>query len=133
MQYSGAASIAYSVAFRILHNPGRSSRSSGWLAAKAQACGVQADRERFAQLDAEKTGRAAKTVYRDKEKGTRLEGGAEELQALQEAKKPKHEKPSWGGGIAQVCPFLCGQLATVHVILIVCQLCSFNFGKVTPW
>ena len=66
-------------------------------------CLVQADRERFAQLDAEKTGRAAKTVYRDKEMGTRLEGGAEELHALNEAKKPKHEKPSWGGGIAQVC------------------------------
>ncbi len=63
---------------------------------------TQADRERFAKLDAEKTGRAAMTVYRDKEKGTRLEGGAEELKALQEAKKPKHEKPSWGGGIAQV-------------------------------
>ena len=63
---------------------------------------LQADRERFAKLDAEKTGRAAKTVYRDKEKGTRLEGGAEELAALQKAKRPKHEKPSWGGGIAQV-------------------------------
>lgn len=63
---------------------------------------LQADRERFAKLDAEKTGRAAKTVYRDKEKGTRLGGGAEELAALQEAKRPKHEKPSWGGGIAQV-------------------------------
>ena len=41
-------------------------------------------------------------MYRDKEKGTRLEGGAEELKALQDAKKPKHEKPAWGGGIAQV-------------------------------
>ena len=63
---------------------------------------LQADKERFAKLDAEKTGRSAKTVYRDKEKGTRLEGGAEELKALQDAKKPKHEKPAWGGGIAQV-------------------------------
>ncbi len=72
------------------------------ILAQHKLCLVQADRERFAQLDAEKTGRAAKTVYRDKEMGTRLEGGAEELQALNEAKKPKHEKPSWGGGIAQV-------------------------------
>ncbi|CAK0785350.1 hypothetical protein CVIRNUC_008557 [Coccomyxa viridis] len=62
----------------------------------------QADKERFARLDADKTGRSAKTVYRDKEKGTRLEGGAEELKALQDAKKPKHEKPAWGGGIAQM-------------------------------
>ena len=108
-QYSRAASSACSVALSFLHNLGKSSRSGGWSAAKAQACCVQADRERFAQLDADKTGRAAKTVYRDKEKGTRLEGGAEELQALQEAKKPKHEKPSWGGGIAQVCTVLCGR------------------------
>ena len=50
-------------------------------------------------------------MYRDKEKGTRLEGGAQELQALQEAKKPKHEKPSWGGGIAQVCLFPMSQFS----------------------
>lgn len=66
---------------------------------------LQADKERFGKLDAEKTGRAAKTVYRDKEMGTRLEGGAEELQAQLEAKRPKHEKPAWGGGIAQVPEF----------------------------
>ena len=79
------------------------------MGGEAETWCVQADRERFAQLDAEKTGRAAKTVYRDKEMGTRLEGGAEELQALNEAKKPKHEKPSWGGGIAQVHSSACAK------------------------
>ena len=83
---------------------------------KADPGCAQADKERFAKLDAGKTGRAAQTVYRDKEKGTRLEGGAEELQALQEAKKPKHEKPSWGGGIAQVHLFPMSQLLILRIL-----------------
>lgn len=61
----------------------------------------QADRERFAQMDAGVSGRGAETVYRDKE-GRRVEG-PDALAAAAEAEKPKHEKPAWGGGIAQVC------------------------------
>lgn len=60
----------------------------------------QADRERFAQMDAGVSGRGAETVYRDKE-GRRVEG-PDALAAAAEAEKPKHEKPAWGGGIAQV-------------------------------
>ena len=49
------------------------------------------------------TGRNAETVYRDKQSGKRVEGGAAELEALEESrKKPKSEAPAWGGGIAQV-------------------------------
>lgn len=59
----------------------------------------QADRERFAQMEAGESGRGAETVYRDKE-GRRVEG-PEALAAAAEAEKPKHEKPAWGGGIAQ--------------------------------
>ena len=59
----------------------------------------QADRERFAQMEAGVSGRGAETVYRDKE-GRRVEG-PEALAAAAEAAKPKHEKPAWGGGIAQ--------------------------------
>lgn len=61
--------------------------------------GWQADRERFAQMEAGESGRGAETVYRDKE-GRRVEG-PEALAAAAEAEKPKHEKPAWGGGIAQ--------------------------------
>ena len=51
------------------------------------------------------TGRHAETVYRDKQSGKRVEGGAAELEALEESrKKPKSEAPAWGGGIAQVPP-----------------------------
>lgn len=96
---------------------------------------LQADKERFARLDADKTGRSAKTVYRDKEKGTRLEGGAEELKALQDAKKPKHEKPAWGGGIAQV-PTLPTMPQRIFPRLSHCRMCSpacahvFNLSRV---
>ena len=62
----------------------------------------QADRERFAQMEAGVSGRGAETVYRDKE-GRRVEG-PEALAAAAEAEKPKHEKPAWGGGIAQARP-----------------------------
>ncbi len=74
-------------------------------------------------MDADKTGRSAKTVYRDKEKGTRLEGGAEELKALQDAKKPKHEKPAWGGGIAQV-PALPTMPQRISPRQSHCRMCS---------
>ena len=50
-------------------------------------------------MDAGVSGRGAETVYRDKE-GRRVEG-PEALAAAAEAEKPKHEKPAWGGGIAQ--------------------------------
>ncbi len=65
------------------------------------AC-AQAEKERFAKLGAA-AGRNAETVYRDKQSGKRVEGGAAELEALEESrKKPKSETPAWGGGIAQV-------------------------------
>ncbi len=54
-------------------------------------------------MGTEVTGRHAETVYRDKQSGKRVEGGAAELEALEESrKKPKAETPAWGGGIAQV-------------------------------
>ena len=62
-------------------------------------------------------------MYRDKEKGTRLEGGAEELKALQDAKKPKHEKPAWGGGIAQV-PTLPTMPQRISARQSHCRMCS---------
>ncbi|CAL8471408.1 g10950 [Coccomyxa elongata] len=63
----------------------------------------QAEKERFAKMGAEVTGRHAETVYRDKQSGKRVEGGAAELEALEESrKKPKAEAPAWGGGIAQM-------------------------------
>ncbi|BDA46790.1 probable BUD13 homolog [Coccomyxa sp. Obi] len=63
----------------------------------------QAEKERFAKMGAEVTGRHAETVYRDKQSGKRVEGGAAELEALEESrKKPKAETPAWGGGIAQM-------------------------------
>jgi hypothetical protein len=68
--------------------------------------GAQADRERFAQMDAGISGHGAETVYRDKE-GRRVEG-PEALAAAAEAEKPKHEKPAWGGGIAQARAALAG-------------------------
>lgn len=62
---------------------------------------LQAEKERYAKLDASVTGRNAETVYRDRKSGKRVD--AEELAALEQAeKKPKSETPVWGGGIAQV-------------------------------
>lgn len=55
-------------------------------------------------MEADVSGRNAETVYRHKQSGKRVEGGAAELEALEESlKKPKAETPAWGGGIAQVC------------------------------
>lgn len=65
-------------------------------------------------MGTEVTGRHAETVYRDKQSGKRVEGGAAELEALEESrKKPKAEAPAWGGGIAQVPPNLYSQLQLI--------------------
>ena len=70
-------------------------RGKGWA-----RLGAQAERERFAKLGAERSGRGAETVHRDKASGRRV--GADELAAAAEAaQKPKSETPAWGGGIAQ--------------------------------
>lgn len=69
--------------------------------------GKQAERERFAKLDSSVTGKGAATVYRDRQ-GRVVD--VEELKRQQEAdRKPKHEAPTWGAGLKQVCPhaFLC--------------------------
>ena len=67
-----------------------------------RAARSQADRDRFAKLGADESGRGAATVYRDRASGKRVT--ADELAAAAEKeKKPKSETPAWGGGIAQVC------------------------------
>ena len=88
----------------------------------------QADRERVARMEAGVSGRGAETVYRDKE-GRRVEG-PEALAAAAEAEKPKHEKPAWGGGIAQArLGTLLQQSSVLHGVgvsngCIRCLLCS---------
>ncbi len=65
------------------------------------ACCLQAEKERFAKLDASVSGRNAQTVHRDRATGKRMT--EEEMSTQQKEKeKPKSEAPAWGGGIAQV-------------------------------
>ena len=61
----------------------------------------QAERERFARLGAERSGRGAETVHRDAASGRRV--SAEELAAAaQAAQKPEVVMPAWLGGIVQM-------------------------------